>query len=130
MEELSVGDTRGRAQALVDSLADTVAEVQTVAPGDILRDAHAMNDLLCDRLGNAEALIDTLANTVLKMEELSVGDIRGGAQALVDALADTHADVEALTSCHTLRDSQALNVLLGDTWRHIGQCAGTARHAE
>ena len=27
MEELSVGDTQGGAQALVDALADTVAEV-------------------------------------------------------------------------------------------------------
>ena len=50
MEELSVGDTRGGAQAPVDSLADTVAEVETVAPGDILRNAHAMNDLLCASL--------------------------------------------------------------------------------
>ena len=64
------------------------------------------------------------------MEELSVGDTRGGAQALVDALADTDAEVEAFTPCDTLRDPHALNDLLGDTWRHIRECAGTARHPE
>ena len=47
MEELSVVDTRGDAQAMVVALADTLAEVETVGPGDILEDAHAMNDLLC-----------------------------------------------------------------------------------
>ena len=63
------------------------------------------------------------------MEELSVGDTRGGAQALVNALAKTLAEVEALTTGDTLRDAHALNHLLGDTWRHIGQCADTVRQA-
>ena len=46
MEELSVGKTRGGAQELVDALGDTLAEGETVAPGYILGDAHAINDLL------------------------------------------------------------------------------------
>ena len=66
---------------------------------------------------------------VPEMEELSVGDTRGGAQALVNALAETLAEVEALTNGDTLRDAHALNHLLGDTWRHIGQCADTVRQA-
>ena len=63
------------------------------------------------------------------MEELSVGDTWGGAQALVDALADTLAEVEALTTGDTLDDIHVRNDLLGNTWRHIGQCAGTVREA-
>ena len=46
MEELSVGDTRGGAEALVDALADPLAEVEAVTTGDTLGDAHALNDLL------------------------------------------------------------------------------------
>ena len=47
MEELSVGEIRRGAQALVDALGDTLADAETVTPGDILGDAHALNDLLC-----------------------------------------------------------------------------------
>ena len=46
MEELSVGDTQGGAQALVDALADTVAEVEALTTADTLGDIHALNDLL------------------------------------------------------------------------------------
>ena len=80
-----------------------------------------------DTLGNAQALVDTLADTVPEME-LSVGDTRGGAQALVDAMADTPAEVEAVTPGDTLGDAHALNDLLGDSWRHTGQCAGSGQH--
>ena len=66
---------------------------------------------------------------VPEMEELSVCDTRDVAEALVDALADTLAEVEALTTGDTLGDIHALNDLLGNTWRHIGQCAGTVREA-
>ena len=41
MEELSVGDTWGNAQALVDARADTLG-----AGTDTLGDADALNDLL------------------------------------------------------------------------------------
>ena len=53
----------------------------------------------------------------------------GGAQALVDALADTLTEVEALISGDTLGDAYALNDLLSNTWRHIGQCADTVGQA-
>ena len=63
------------------------------------------------------------------MEEFSVGDTRGSAQALVDALANMLAELEALTTGDTLGNIHALNDLLGNTWRHIGQYAGTVRQA-
>ena len=46
MEGLSVGDKRGGTQALVDARADKVAELEAVTPGDTLGDAHLLNDLL------------------------------------------------------------------------------------
>ena len=61
------------------------------------------------------------------MEELSVGDTWDGAQALLDALADMLAEVQALTTSETPGAVHALNYLLVNTWRHIGQCAGTVR---
>ena len=48
MDELSVGDTPGGAQALVDARAERQAEVEAVPPGDKLDDAHALNELLGD----------------------------------------------------------------------------------
>ena len=50
MDGLSVGDKRGGAQALVDAMADTLPEMDAVTPGDALGDAYALNDLLGDRL--------------------------------------------------------------------------------
>ena len=49
MEWLSVGDTRGGAQALVEAMAVTLAEVEAVTPGDTLGDAYSLNDLLGER---------------------------------------------------------------------------------
>ena len=63
------------------------------------------------------------------MDELSVGDTPGGAQALVDARADTLAEVEAVPPGDKLDDELAPNDLLGDSGRHIKQCAVTGRHA-
>ena len=48
MEELSVGDTWGGAQALVDAMADTLTEVETLITYDTLGDAEALNDLQGD----------------------------------------------------------------------------------
>ena len=76
-------------------------------------------------LGNAQALVDTLIDTEPEMEELSVGDTWGGAQALVDARAHTLAEVDAVSPGDTLGDAHALNDVLGDSWRHTGQCART-----
>ena len=60
MEELSVGDTRGGAKALVDALADTLAEVEILTTGDTLGDIHALNDLLGDtwrHIGQCEGTV-------------------------------------------------------------------------
>ena len=48
MEELSLGDTLGSAQALDNALADTIAEVEALTIGDTITDARALNDLLGD----------------------------------------------------------------------------------
>ena len=48
MEELSVGDTWGSAKALSDAWTDKVAELEAVSPGDTLADVHALNDLVSD----------------------------------------------------------------------------------
>ena len=45
-----MGDTRGDAQALVDTLAYTLGEVETVTLGDSVDDAHSLNDALADAL--------------------------------------------------------------------------------
>ena len=84
---------------------------------------------LGDTLDNAQALVDTLADTLPEMEEYTIFDKRGGAQPLVDARADQVAELKAVKPGNTLGDAHALNDLLGDTWRHTGQCAGTGRHA-
>ena len=46
MEGITVGDSQGGVQALVDEMADTLAEVEAVTPGDTLGDRYALNDLL------------------------------------------------------------------------------------
>ena len=71
-----------------------------------------------------------LADSVPEMEELSVGDTWGCAESLSDAWADNVAELKAVTPGDTLGNAHALNDLLSDTWRHIGQRAGTGRHAE
>ena len=82
-----------------------------------------------DTLSNDKALFDTLADTLPEMEEYSVFDKRIGPQAPVDAMAETLAEVEAVTPGDPLGDAQALNDLLSYTWRDIGRCAATCRHA-
>ena len=48
MEDRSLGDTQGSAEALVDTRADKVPELEAVKTGDTLGDVHALNDLLSD----------------------------------------------------------------------------------
>ena len=48
MEEYSVFDKWVGPQALVDAIAGTLAEVEAVTPGDPLGDAHALNNLVGD----------------------------------------------------------------------------------
>ena len=48
MEEYLVVDKRVGTQALMDAMAKTLAEVEAVTPGDKLGDAHALNYLVAD----------------------------------------------------------------------------------
>ena len=48
IKELLVGDTPGGAQALVDVRAHTEAEVDELPPGDKLDDGYGLTDLLGD----------------------------------------------------------------------------------
>ena len=59
MEELSVGDTWGGAQALVDAPIDTLTEVEALITGDTLGDAHALNDLQSDTWRHIEQCAGT-----------------------------------------------------------------------
>ena len=48
IKEQSVSDTKGVAEPLVDAMADMLAEVGAVTPGDTLKDAYPLNNLLGD----------------------------------------------------------------------------------
>ena len=52
IEEYLVFDKWVGPQALVDAMAGTLAEVEALTPRDTLGDAHALNDLLADSWGN------------------------------------------------------------------------------
>ena len=55
MEAVTLGNTLGSSHALVDSLADTRAEVEELIFGDSLGDVHARNDPLAETLAEVEA---------------------------------------------------------------------------
>ena len=74
VEALTLVETPGDAQSLVDNLADTLAEVEAVT--------------LCDRQSDAHALVDTLAHT---LPEVDAATLSERWHALVDALADTRS---------------------------------------
>ena len=131
-EGKSLGDTESGAKPLFDARAETLAEVEAVTPGDTVGDAHALNDLLGDswrHTGQRPGSVRHAGSMVPVMEEKSLGETQGGAQALVEARADALPEEEAVRRRDTKGDLQALNDLLGDTWRHIEQCAGTGRHS-
>ena len=50
METATLGNAASNFQPLVDTLADTLAEVETVTLGDSVGDAHYLNDVLADAL--------------------------------------------------------------------------------
>ena len=77
MEAETLFDTPGdvEAEALVDTLADTLAEVEAETLGVTLGDVEA------------EALVDTLADTPAEVESETLGDALGDAEA--EALVDT-----------------------------------------
>ena len=77
MEAVTTSDKRGDAHTLVETLANTLAEVEAVT--------------LLDTWGDAQALVDTLADTLEAVEAVTLGDARSDAHALVDTLASTLA---------------------------------------
>ena len=79
MEAETLGNTLSDAQALVDTVADSLAKVEAGTLGDTL--------------SNAKALVETLA------------DFR---KYWSITLADSHAEVEAETLGYNLSDAQAL----------------------
>ena len=99
MEAETLFDTPGdvEAEALVDTLADTLAEVEAEALGDTLGDFEA------------EAPVDILADTLAELEAETLGVTLGDveAEALVDTLADTPAEVESETLGDALGDAEA-----------------------
>ena len=58
----TVGDTRGDERALVNSLADTLAEVGVVKLGDTRGYAHALVDTLASRGGGSRRHIKRCAS--------------------------------------------------------------------
>ena len=65
---MTLGDERGSAHGLVDTLTETLAVVEAV--GDTRSDSHA--------------LVESLADTLAEMEVRTLRDTRGDAQTLVD----------------------------------------------
>ena len=92
MEAKTLGDTRCNAFALVETLRETLTEVEKV--GDTRGDAHALVNTLADTVaekeaggvswGNAHAKVDTLADLVAEVYAVTPGDTRGDAHSLVE----------------------------------------------
>ena len=78
---MTLGNTQSDAHALVDTLAYTLAEVQSVTLGNTQSDAHAV--------------MDTMADTVADLHASTLGDRRGDEHVVVDALADNLAEEKA-----------------------------------
>ena len=66
---MTLGDARGSAYALVDTLAETLEVVEAV--GDTRSHSHA--------------LVETLADTLAEIELRTLRDTRGDAKTLVDS---------------------------------------------
>ena len=76
---MTLGDTLSNAQALVDTLADTVPEMEEYS-------------VFKKRVG-PETLVDALADTLTEVEALTTGDTLGDSQGLNDLLGDTLRDI-------------------------------------
>ena len=132
LEKFSVGNTRGGAQALVDALADTLTEVEALITGDTLGDAYALNDLLgCTYRHSGQCEGSGRHAGRHGTRDGGVVTIRtmGGAQALGDALGDTEAEMDCMTPGDTLADANALYDLLSDSWRYTGRRRASGKHA-
>ena len=76
---VTVGDTLGNDKALVDTLADTLPEMEE-------------HSVFKKRVG-PQALVDALADTLTEVEALTTGDTLGDSQGLNDLLGDTCRDI-------------------------------------
>ena len=104
---MTLGGTRSDAQALVESLADPLAEVESVTLGDTRGHAHALVDTPADKPAVVEAVGDTrgdahpLVDTGSHASKGGGGDSsrRMGQCALTGrTMADTLAEVEAAST--------------------------------
>ena len=76
---VTLGDTLSNAQALVDTLADSVPEMEEYS-------------VFKKRVG-PQALVDALADTLTEVEALTTGDTLEDSQGLNDLLGDTCRDI-------------------------------------
>ena len=68
--------------ALVNTLADMLADFEALTLNDTQRDAHA--------------LVDNLADTLAEVEAMKLGDTWVNSHELVDSFSNTLAEVEAV----------------------------------
>ena len=85
MQAETLGDTLRDSQVLVETLADSLAEVEAKT--------------LSDTLSDAKALVDTLDDSLAEVDAETLGDTLSDAQAMVDTLADLrkHSSTRWLT---------------------------------
>ena len=137
-----LGDAQGNTDALVDTLAYTVAEVRLVGYkramrtswwtlADTLAEVEAVT--LGDARGDVHALVGTPTDTVPEVEAVKLGDPRGDAHALVNTLAETLAELGVVKLgdtrgyAHALVDTLAIRG--GGSRRHIKRCACAGRNS-
>ena len=103
---VTLGDTLGNAQALVDTLSDTILEKEGITVGD--------------SQGGVQALVDAMADTLAEVEAVTPGDTLGDRYALNDLLGVSRRHMGRcgatgrVTGRHTIRGGGA------DNWRHTG----------
>ena len=76
---MTLGETLGNVQSLVDMVADSVPEMEEYS-------------VFKKRVG-PQALVDALADTLTEVEALTTGDTLGDSQGLNDFLGDTCRDI-------------------------------------
>ena len=76
---MTLGDTLSNTQALVDTVADTVPEMEEYS--------------VFKKRVVPEALVEALADTLTEVEALTTGDTLGDSQGLNDLLGDTLRDI-------------------------------------
>ena len=72
---MTLGDTLGDARALVDTLTDTIQEMEEYS--------------VFEKKVGTQAVVDAMADTLAEMEEVTLGDTLGDAHALNYLVGDT-----------------------------------------